>query len=110
MAIVLFENGETRTFAPENGTSFSLKELQDIVKGYIEFIYLPDNSVLCINEEGKMLEMRRNNTATMLAKDVLKNDFIVGPAVWMTRKESGEFSYDDSYEDLLDQENMKNDF
>lgn len=53
MATIYKENGEIiENVEPKNGTDFELKELQDIVDGYIEVITLQDGRLLVANEDG----------------------------------------------------------
>lgn len=78
-------NGQIITTEPSNGTDFSLKELQEIVGGYIQVIYLPDNQVMVINEEGKLDGLEYNDNATEILEEVM-DDFIVGNALICDRK------------------------
>jgi len=66
---------EDKSFSKKNIT---LKEMQEIVGGYIEFLYLKDNLVMVVNEEGKMIGLPFNARATELIKDNNINDIIVG--------------------------------
>jgi len=45
----------------------SLKQMQDAVGGYIELIYLSDNKVMVVNEEGLIKRLPYNHTASKLA-------------------------------------------
>jgi len=57
MAQIIKTNGEVIEVAPKNGHDFSLEEMQAIVdhngNHYIEVIYLPNDKLMIINEEGK---------------------------------------------------------
>lgn len=53
---------------PENGKTFELKELQEMVGGYIEIVHLPSGKEMVINEEGKNLGLPVNRLATELWK------------------------------------------
>jgi len=59
----------------------NLKELQDCVGGYIEFVYLPENKVLVVNEEGKLNQLPLNGIATMKywseIQDILVGDVLI---------------------------------
>lgn len=55
---------------PNNGTDFSLEELQEIVGGYIEIVGLMDNEIMVINEEGKLIDLPFNETATQMYQEV----------------------------------------
>lgn len=61
---------------PIDGESFSLEELQAIVGGLIEIIYLPDGKIMVLNEEGKYSGLEPNDNATVIAN--IDPDFIVG--------------------------------
>jgi hypothetical protein len=66
---------EDKSFSKKNIT---LKEMQEVVGGYIEFLYLKDNLVMVVNEEGKMVGLPFNARATQLIKENNINDIIVG--------------------------------
>lgn len=57
MAQIIKTTGEVIEVTPKNGTDFSLEEMQEIVNHngnhYIEVIYLPNDKLMIINEEGK---------------------------------------------------------
>jgi hypothetical protein len=55
---------------PNNGTDFSLEELQEIVGGFIEIVSLMDNEIMLINEEGKLIDLPFNETATQMYQEV----------------------------------------
>lgn len=48
------------TVSPANGTAFTLEELQKIVGGYIEALYLHDGRIMFLNEDGKRLGLPLN--------------------------------------------------
>lgn len=73
-------NGQIISIEPENGTDYTLKELQEIVGGYIQIIYLKRNQVMVINEEGKLDGLEYNDNATEILEEVM-DDFIVGNAL-----------------------------
>lgn len=68
MAQIIKTTGEVIEVAPKNGTDFSLEEMQEIVnhKGnhYIEVIYLQNNKLMIVNEEGKLINAPINRKAT----------------------------------------------
>lgn len=66
---------EDKSFSKKNIT---LKKMQEVVGGYIEFLYLKDNLVMVVNEEGKMVGLPFNPRATQLIKENNINDIIVG--------------------------------
>ena len=72
-------DGEIVPVLPKNGISFTLKELSNFVKGYIQIISLRDGRLMVLNEDGKMDNLKVNDTATVLAKETLfPDDYIVG--------------------------------
>ena len=65
-----------KTFSKSN---ISLKDMQNIVKGHIEFVYLlKDNLVMVVNEQGKIMGLPFNAKATKLVKECNIKDIIVG--------------------------------
>ena len=82
MAKIYKANGEVLDIEPKNGTDFKLEELQAIVEGHIELIYLPNNQLMVLNEEGKIMGLPYNENATKQCSVVFYDagcyDFIVG--------------------------------
>lgn len=61
-----------------------LADFQRIVGGYVETVTLPDiDTVIWLNEDGKLLGLPANRVATLLAKDagLMPGDVIVGDVV-----------------------------
>jgi hypothetical protein len=56
----------------------SLKEMQDCVEGYIEFVWLEDNKIMVVNEDGKIKGLDPNTFATSIVRDQGIDDLIVG--------------------------------
>ena len=78
MAVIYKSNGEVIETSPKNGNDFSLKELKDIVGGYIEIIDIK-YAYMVINEEGKLLDLPPNENATRVCVYMTGiNDYIVG--------------------------------
>lgn len=76
--------GRVKEITPAHGREFQLEEAQDYVKGDIETVYLTDNRIMIVNENGKNEGQERNNLATILAKlshAIWFNDEIVGDVV-----------------------------
>lgn len=71
MAVVLKSNG-MRVDAKID----SLKQMQELVGGYVEFVYLNDK-VLIVNEEGLLFGLPRNNQATEIAGHPIVGDAIL---------------------------------
>ena len=53
-----------------------LSTMQKIVGGYIEIIYLKDNYILIVNEEGRLRNLPINNYASFLAQRDILGDVI----------------------------------
>lgn len=71
-------NGEEVSVTPANGKTFTLKELQDIVHGYIEIITLSNPLIMVVNEEGIIEELPMNVKASQIAASYHRGSFIVG--------------------------------
>ena len=82
MAVLILSSGKTRPVKPKKGVSFSLKELQGYVGGYIETIKFRDGRILVVNEEGIIRAMPFNRLASIqLRKYSNVIDTIVGDAL-----------------------------
>jgi hypothetical protein len=75
-AFIYSIGGEIIPILPNNNKYFELSELQSIVEGYIEIVYLKDGRLMIINEEGK-LGFTCNQEATKLF-DSVNGDYISG--------------------------------
>ena len=64
-------------FEPKNGKHFSLSELQAIVSGFIEIVYLKDDRLMIVNEEGKLNGLAINHAATSIFLDSFPYSFDV---------------------------------
>jgi len=71
-------DGTSVEVEPQNGSYFTLEELQKFVEGYIEVVYLPEQEIMVLNEEGKVNGLDVNEEATMIAQKAGLNDIIVG--------------------------------
>jgi|TARA_R110000751_G_scaffold134837_4_gene237418 hypothetical protein len=83
MATLIKSNGEKQ----DGYVATTLSEMQGAVGGYIEFIYLPNNSglnnkVLVVNDEGALKQLPRNVEASQLA-----GQNIVGDVLLMNQKD-----------------------
>jgi hypothetical protein len=79
-AFIYKTDGEIIPVLPKNKKAFTLTELQKIVGGYIELIYLNDGRVMVINEEGKIDGLEYNLTATLAyGNDVIVGNVLVSP-------------------------------
>jgi hypothetical protein len=81
-SVLYKSDGTSRPISPADGKTFSLKEVQEMVGGYVQMIPLSTDRIMLINEEGKLLGLPRNDMATLVAVLVLgEGDFIVGNAL-----------------------------
>ena len=83
MALILKTDFTQVELNPKNGTDFSLEELQKIVGGYIEIVNLNEEYIMVVNEEGKLLGLPANPSATIIARQGL----IVGDVLVCRREE-----------------------
>jgi hypothetical protein len=70
--------GSQEPAAPANKKDFTLKELQAIVGGYIEMVFLNNGQIMVVNEEGKLEGLPLNVRATEIIRRNGKEDTIVG--------------------------------
>ena len=77
MARLLKSNGEILP----NVSIDTLKKMQDLVDGYIEFVYLSPSKglVLIVNEEGLIKELPINVQASVIAGQPLFGDIVEVP-------------------------------
>ena len=79
MAQIIKSSGEVIETQPNNGTDFSLEELQTIVGGYIEVVSLRDGRLICCDEQGKLKGKDFNTRATYILQAAMPtHDFVVG--------------------------------
>lgn len=80
---VLINTDGTKTPITPDGKSFSLKQLQSMVGGYIERIRLPGDHkhIFLVNEEGVLKNMPENEVASEMA-----GQYLVGPVVMIESK------------------------
>lgn len=69
--------------SPADSKEFQLKEVQELVEGFIEIVYLTDKQIMIVNEDGKFGKPM-NVIATGIADlhgALSKGDYISGNAV-----------------------------
>ena len=83
MATLFHTDGFREKVSPANGSDFRLEEMQRMVGGIIEIVYFDDNTVMVINEEGKLLGLPLNMDATAIFRAHYpdSDDYIVGDAL-----------------------------
>lgn len=72
-------DGTIIPIVPSKGTRFALKELQDMVGGYVERLALPERNVMIVNEDGFAMGLPPNETASRLAQRDIVGDVVVLP-------------------------------
>lgn len=76
----IYSNGEVLEVTQDEKPS--LRQMQSIVGGYIQVVYLRNNTdVLVVNEEGLLEDLAVNHVAS-----VLGGQYIVGNTILMKRK------------------------
>tara|TARA_B100001173_G_C15984003_1_gene545882 strand:- start:453 stop:722 length:270 start_codon:yes stop_codon:yes gene_type:complete len=73
--------GDVKSVKPKNNNTFSLKELQGYVNGYIQILKTRDDRFMIVNEEAKINNLPYNEIATSLyvygTHDVVVGDVLV---------------------------------
>lgn len=94
MARLYKTNGEVVPIYPKSGVSFSLKELQNFVGGYIQMILLADGNCMFMDEESKLKTppppYNQKATALAVMAGIAPGDYILGDVVVCTPKEAGD--------------------
>lgn len=54
----------------------SLKKMQDLVQGYVEFVYMKGDKLLIVNEEGLLMKLPPNKQATEIYGHQIVGDVI----------------------------------
>ena len=77
---IIKASGEVIETKPQNGTDYSLEELQAIVGGYIECLWSVDGKeTMVLNEEGKLEGLDCNDKATeWFVENYGNHDYVVG--------------------------------
>lgn len=77
MAKWIKTSGETIEVQPKNGTDYSLEELQGFVGGYIEIVYLNNDRIMVVNEEGIIENLPFNEKASNIVRQLIAGDVLV---------------------------------
>lgn len=83
LAVIITVEGDLGPCTPTNGSDFKLNEAQEIVGGYIEIVYLDDETIMIVNENGKF-EQIPNPVATIVALKkgaISQGDYIFGNVI-----------------------------
>ena len=74
---IIKSDGSRIVIEPKNGTDFQLSELQEIVGGMIEIVYLSNERIMVVNEEGLLLDLPYNADASVMAMNVIVGDVLI---------------------------------
>lgn len=61
--VIVLEAGKSEGYVQSYPESLSLKEMQDLVGGYIELVYLNEKQFMVVNEDGHILGLPYNQAA-----------------------------------------------
>jgi hypothetical protein len=64
---------------PSKGSKFTLKEVQEMVGGFVARIRLPEQAVMLVDEDGMPRGLPLNETASRLAGMQIVGDVVVLP-------------------------------
>ena len=77
-AQIIKTTGEVIEVEPNNKSDFSLKEMQDIVGGYIEIVHLGNRKCMVVNEDGVYMNLPLNHKASnMYQRNVILGDVLI---------------------------------
>lgn len=62
---------------PNNGSDFSLEELNKFVDGFIEVVWLPNGKLMVVNEEGQLKRLIPNPVASIIARQMIVGDVLL---------------------------------
>jgi hypothetical protein len=79
MAKIFRSDGTSENLDPLNGSKYiSLKQMQEVVGGYIEEIRVPNSfNYLIVNEDGRMKKLPLNEKASTFAQRPIVGDAIL---------------------------------
>ena len=86
MATLYKTNGAKIHVSPKNKKKFTLRELQDLVGGFVAQFKAGEGHVLVVNEDGRLLDLQYNRRASELASQ-FGYPPIVGNAVYCKAEE-----------------------
>ena len=81
-AKIIYNDKEAEDYTPKNGKTFEFDELQGVVGGHFEIVWLNDGRMIIVDEDGKSKGKAVNIPATnILRRDHYTTDYIVGTAI-----------------------------
>lgn len=84
MAKLYKDDGTIIEVEPKNGRHFRLEELYEMLEcDLVEMVFLRDNKIMLIDEEGKLTKSTFNKNATAIFNEVqrISYDWIAGHAI-----------------------------
>ena len=84
MARLIKAIGGEKDITPKNGKKFDLEEAQELVRGYLQIIPLDEETVMIMDEEGKLKHNIANSKATRIAEHhnaIFPGDYIYGDVI-----------------------------
>ena len=81
-ALAVYPSGVKEVIDMPDDEMAAVVVLREKLKGYLEYVPMPNGLSMFVNEEGKLLEMPFNIEATKLS-GLYPHDVIAGPAVIM---------------------------
>lgn len=91
MATLYKADGSREEVHPANGTTFQIEELQALVGGYVERVFLPFDQRMIVDEDAKLRGKPVNEGASLALHQALGRNTvpIAGDAVVGKKKEIG---------------------
>ena len=71
--------GRPKEVMPANNTDFKLREVQKLVGGYVEVVYLRDGRIMLVDEEGLLKGSPLNRAASRMAGRPIVGNAVVMP-------------------------------
>lgn len=71
--------GRPQEVMPANNTDFKLREVQKLVGGYVEVVYLRDGRIMLVDEEGLLKQLPLNRAASRMAGRPIVGNAVVMP-------------------------------
>lgn len=77
MAKWIKADGSMEDVEPNNGSDFSLEELNKFVDGFIEVVWLPNGKLMVVNEEGQLKRLIPNPVASIIARQMIVGNVLL---------------------------------
>lgn len=76
---IINPDGSTKICAPKDGETWTLEEVQDLIDGIVDVLYLNDTTVVLFDEEGATKGLPKNLDASHYAGITLLGTVAIGP-------------------------------